>query len=216
MVLNPSHLLSFRRMDKFFPCGVPDAPRMRTGNRPPPPSPCGPQAHRVVAPWLMHAPHEHLGHAAPATIPSRCEGRGARSAGDARNCEHQDFAHARPPPAKHIYIYDVLAAIQRQPCSTPSSRHIAPGMIRAGASGTTTQYDMGGIRRVAPPAPSARDQPAHPRKNRQSRRTLGQSPIPWSFCHNPNDTPSSPRKARDTPKALTRSREPPPSADWAL
>lgn len=99
----------------------------------------------------MHAPHEHLGHAAPATIPSRCEGRGARSAGDAHNCEHQDFAHARPPPAKHIYIYDVLAAIQRQPCSTPSSRHIAPGMIRAGASGTTTQYDMGGIRRVAPP-----------------------------------------------------------------
>ena len=59
--------------------------------------------------------------------------------------------HARPTPAKYIYMYDVPAAIQRQPCSTTSCRHTALGMIRAGTSGTTTQYDMGGIRRVAPP-----------------------------------------------------------------
>lgn len=67
---------------------------------------------------------------------------------------------------------------------------------------------MGGIRRAAPPrtrrAPSP---PSHAKT--ASRAERSQSPIPWSFYHNPNDTPSSPRKARDAPKALTRSREPP-------
>lgn len=90
------------------------------------------------------------------TLATPAEGgwRGAGSAGDAPNCEHQDFAARQPAAAKHVYMYDVPAVARHLPCPTPPSSRTALGMIRAATH--DTHPDTGNVRRVATLAPAAR------------------------------------------------------------
>jgi hypothetical protein len=56
------------------------------------------------------------------TLATPTEGwwRGAGSAGDAPNCEHQDFAARQSAAAKHIYMYDVPAGTGTCPALPPA------------------------------------------------------------------------------------------------
>lgn len=178
MVLNPSHLLPFRRMDKFFPCGTPDAPAHANGEPPSLLSPCSPQTHSVVVPWLVHAPHEPLGHAAPATTLPSAKGVGRVAQETRATASTRTARNARPPSAKNSYMYDVPAATQRQPCFTPSSRHTAVGMIpqeHPARQHSTTWAASGAPLPLAPAARPARPATQKPpaAQNAANRPFLG-------------------------------------------
>lgn len=136
------------------------------------------QAYSTVAPWLMHA-HTNLSDTRPPRHSRR--GRMARC-GARRRCAQLRTPGFRGTPFRRPRNAFICMMCQRPPSASPAPyplpsatppRH-DPRRTPGTHTAHGTQPDMGSIDRAHPALPRAH--PALPRKNRQPRRTLGQSP----------------------------------------